>query len=90
MFLPFFMWNILAFGVLSGNNAQRGETMELESVKTLSVKGANLATGIGEHTIRAAIANDELAAIKLGQRRIRIRPQALERWLHSLEQAGAK
>lgn len=47
-------------------------------------------TQIGERTIRDAVHSGKLPAIKLGQRRIRIRPQALEAWLKDLEQGGAK
>ncbi len=57
----------------------------MESISTLSVKDCNRKTQIGERTIRDAVASGALAAIKLGQRRIRIRPEALEAWLKALE-----
>ena len=64
------------------------QTQEVKS--TLSLLEANKKSGIGQHTIRAAIASGELAAIKLGQRKIRIRPIALENWLQLLERSGQK
>lgn len=59
-------------------------------VETYSVKDAMRESQIGERTIRNAIERGELPAIKLGQRRIRIRPESLEVWLKSLETGGAK
>jgi excisionase family DNA binding protein len=55
---------------------------------TLSVKEAGTHTGIGQHTIRNAVADGSLTAIKLGKRRIRIRPSALEAWLTTLERVN--
>ena len=57
----------------------------MEQVLTISIKDANRSSGIGERTIRVAIDRGELKAIRLGQRRIRIRPEALDAWLKSLE-----
>jgi excisionase family DNA binding protein len=57
--------------------------------RTLSLLEANRESGVGQHTIRAAIANGKLRAIKIGSRRIRIRPEALEQWLKNLEQGNA-
>ncbi len=62
----------------------------MNAVSTLSVKECIQMTQIGERTIRDAVHSGKLPAIKLGQRRIRIRPQALEAWLKDLEQGGAK
>lgn len=60
----------------------------MSAVSTLSVKDAMHQTQIGERTIRNAIDTGDLAAIKLGERRIRIRPESLEAWLKSLETGG--
>jgi excisionase family DNA binding protein len=59
-------------------------------ISTLSIKDAMRQTQIGERTIRNAIHANELAAIRLGERRIRIRPESLESWLKSLETGGQK
>jgi excisionase family DNA binding protein len=59
-------------------------------ISTLSVKDAMHQTQIGERTIRNAIDAGDLAAIKLGERRIRIRPESLEQWLKFLETGGSK
>ena len=59
----------------------------MQNLATFGVVQASRQTGIGQKTIRDAIHAGNLAAIKLGQRRIRIRPEALEQWLKSLEQA---
>lgn len=52
---------------------------------TLSLLEANHQSGLGQHTLRAAVRDGTLAAIKLGQRRIRIRPESLNDYLKSLE-----
>jgi excisionase family DNA binding protein len=57
-------------------------------ISTLSVKDAMHQTQIGERTIRDAIDAGKLAAIRLGERRIRIRPESLEQWRKSLETGG--
>jgi excisionase family DNA binding protein len=57
---------------------------------TFSLLEANKISGIGQHTLRAAVHDGSLAAIRVGHRRIRIRPEALELWLKNLEQGGAK
>jgi excisionase family DNA binding protein len=57
----------------------------MQDISTLSVKDATRETKIGERTIRAAIDAGELKAIRLGEKRIRIRPESLEAWLKSLE-----
>jgi excisionase family DNA binding protein len=62
----------------------------MQTISTLSVKDAMRQTQIGERTIRDAIDAGKLAAIRLGERRIRIRPESLEQWLKSLETGGAK
>jgi excisionase family DNA binding protein len=59
--------------------------MQNEAKRTLSVLEANKATCIGQTTIRTAIKNGELPAIKLGERRIRILPESLDLWLRNLE-----
>ncbi len=58
--------------------------MQLE---TLGVVEASKKIGVGQRTIREAIDRGELKAIRLGQRRIRIRPESLDIWLKSLETA---
>jgi excisionase family DNA binding protein len=62
----------------------------MQTISTLSVRDAMNQTQIGERTIRNAIDAGDLAAIKLGERRIRIRPESLEAWLKSLETRGQK
>jgi excisionase family DNA binding protein len=62
----------------------------IEMLETYSVKEAVKKTKIGEETFRKAIAAKELPVIRLGVRRIRIRPEALQVWLKSLEQGGKK
>ncbi len=64
--------------------------MQNETKRTLSVLEANKITSIGQATIRKAIDDGGLAAIRLGQRRILILPESLELWLKSLEMGGAK
>jgi excisionase family DNA binding protein len=56
--------------------------------QTLSPADANKNTGIGLRTIYDAIHAGELPAVRLGERRIRIRPESLEAWLKSLETCG--
>lgn len=68
-----------------GHAIPHHEVKEMQPVLTISVKDANFSSGIGERTIRDAIDRGELKAIKLGKRRIRIRPEALEMWLKTLE-----
>ena len=58
----------------------------MQTINTLSVKDVNRETEIGERTIRAAIDAGQLKAIRLGEKRIRIRPDAVSEWLVSLEQ----
>ena len=64
--------------------------MQVNTALTLSLLEVNRQTGIGQHTIRAAVHDGSLAAIKIGKRKIRIRPESLELWLINLEQAGQK
>ena len=58
------------------------------AIETLGVVEASKKIGVGQRTIRDAIDNGALKAIRLGVRRIRIRPDALDAWLRSLETAG--
>ena len=60
----------------------------MQTINTLSVKDVNQQTAIGERTIRAAIDAGQLKAIRLGEKRIRVRPDAVADWLKSLEQGG--
>ena len=60
----------------------------MQAISTISVKDATRETQIGERTIRAAINAGELKAIRLGEKRIRIRPESLADWLKSLEQGS--
>jgi excisionase family DNA binding protein len=71
---------------------QRKETrINMQTIiSTLSIKDAMRQTQIGERTIRNAVDLGDLKAIRLGQRRIRIRPESLESWLRSLETSGQK
>jgi excisionase family DNA binding protein len=60
----------------------------MQEIETLGVVEASKKIGVGQRTIRTAIDRGELRAIKLGERRIRIRPESLEVWLKSLETGG--
>ena len=60
--------------------------MNDDASRTVSVFEANKITCIGQATIRKAIDDGKLSAIRIGERRIRIRPESLERWVKSLEQ----
>ena len=57
----------------------------MQSIETFTPKDANKKTGIGIRTIYNAIHSGELKAIRLGEKRIRIRPESLEAWLKSIE-----
>ena len=52
-----------------------------EVKRTLNLFEVNKVSGIEQYTIYSAIYDSSLAAIKIGQRKIRICPQSLEDWL---------
>jgi excisionase family DNA binding protein len=62
----------------------------MQTISTYSPAEANKETGIGLRTIYTAIHAGELPAIKLGEKRIRIRPDALAEWMKGLETRGQK
>lgn len=65
-----------------------GETPTGETT-TYTVKRAVRFSGIGEHTLREAIADGSLPAIRIG-RRLLLRRETLEAWLEELEQRGER
>jgi excisionase family DNA binding protein len=60
----------------------------MDPTQTYSPADANKRSGIGLRTIYNAIHSGALPAIRLGEKRIRIRPESFETWLKSLETGG--
>ena len=62
--------------------------LKADEKATLSLIEVNEISGIGQHTLRKAVHDGSLPAIKIGKRKIRILPASLELWLKMLEQGG--
>jgi excisionase family DNA binding protein len=60
-------------------------------IESMSIREAARLAGCGEKLVRRAVRAGRLAALRLGERRLRITPGDLARWIESrrLPRAGA-
>ncbi len=61
-----------------------------EPPRVLTLLEANARSRVGQHTLRKAVRDGDLAAIRLGKRRILIRVESLDAYLVTLEGKATK